>query len=98
MIASYARLLSSGFDFQQRPLSLQTPTISAHVATFPDYAMAGNRDGDGVRCACPGNGPCSGWLTDGLCDRRIRARSAERNRLQMRPHAPLKRGGLNVQG
>ena len=86
------------FQFEQSFFSLYAPTVAAHVSALSDHAMTRNRNGHRVGRAGSGHSSRGGRLADCLRHRGVRSRCPERNGLQMRPHAPLKRCRLNIQG
>src|ERR1700683_2710997 len=81
---------------QQRLLSLDAPAVAADVAIFADYAMARNRNRHGIRRAGPRHSTARAGLADTFCHLLIRLRRAERDRLQVSPHAALKCGCANI--
>ena len=85
------------FQLQQGFFALNSPAITAHASVFPNNPMARNRDGDRIRGTRASHGPGRGGLSDRFGDLAVGLCGPKRQRLQMRPHPPLKGCRLNVQ-
>src|SRR5437773_1923626 len=78
------------FQFEQHLLALHAPAVAAQVTVRPKNAMARNRNRNRIRRASMRHRANGGRLLDCLGNFGVRARLAESNGLQIRPHASLK--------
>ena len=95
-VLSGARFCPPLLGRKQRSLRSVAPPVTPYAAGFGDHAVAGNDDGDGVGRAGAATARTALGLPMLLATSRIGAGLAVGDALQLAPHFPLKRGGLDV--
>ena len=86
------------FLCQQDPFPLRTPSISAQASVLVYDPVARDHHGHRIRSHGPGDGPDRGWATDGARHLAVGTRRPVRDGAQLFPYAPLKSGGLQIDG
>ena len=95
---SSARRRRSGLPLEQCALSFDPRAKTAKIPVAADHPVAGNGQGEGIRCACPGHGASRAGLPDPAGDLPVTRRPADGDPAELLPDPPLEGRAADVQG